>query len=45
MIRSESNVDSVVDLVVYMYILFCFLVVPVGLLFSVVNPVKVYFRI
>ena len=37
---SESNVDSVVDLVVYLYIMFCFLVVLVGLLFSVVNPVN-----
>ena len=36
-IRSTSNVDSVVDLVVYMYILFCFLVVLVGLLQDLVN--------
>ena len=42
---STRNVDSVVDLVVYMYILFCFLVLLVGLLFSVVNPVEVYYRI
>ena len=41
------NVDSVVDLVVYMYILLCFLVlyvVSVGLL-HVVNPVEVYYGI
>ena len=34
--------NSVVDLVVYLYILFCFFLVLVGLLFSVVNPIEVY---
>ena len=44
------NVDSVVDLVVYMYILLCFLVLYVGFVVSVgllhvVNPVEVYYGI
>ena len=44
------NVDSVVDLVVYMYLLLCFPVLSVGFVVSVVllhvvNPVDVYYRI
>ena len=44
------NVDSVVDLVVYMYILLCFPVLSVGFVVSVgllhvVNPVEVYYGI
>ena len=49
-LSTGANVDSVVDLVVYMYILLCFLVLYVGFVVSVgllhvVNPVEVYYRI
>ena len=44
------NVDPVVDLVVYMYLLLCFPVLSVGFVVSVVllhvvNPVDVYYGI
>ena len=44
------NVDSVVDLVVYMYLLLCFPVLSLGfvvsvVLLQVVNPVDVYYGI
>ena len=48
-VRDKVNKQCrfVVDLVVYMYILFCFLLVLVGLIFSVsiVNTVEVYYQI